>query len=142
MVPSLICLTHAVQKCLPCVSPRPAPRRQRTAKVCPCQVQAQSASKSNPGACAPRVGAAHRADTAHARAPRAQAKVAAYTAAGAAARAAAATLASLDKVTAMYTSTRQYYMLDDLAETSTQAKRVRIFDNAISAMMRDLYVLR
>jgi hypothetical protein len=68
--------------------------------------------------------------------------VAAYTAAGAAARAAAATLASLDKVTAMYTSTRQYYMLDDLAETSTQAKRVRIFDNAISAMMRDLYVLR
>jgi len=67
--------------------------------------------------------------------------VAAYTAAGAAARAAAATLASLDKVTAMYTSTRQYYMLDDLAETSTQAKRVRIFDNAISAMMRDLYVL-
>ncbi len=68
--------------------------------------------------------------------------MAAYTAAGAAARAAAATLASLDKVTAMYTSTRQYYMLDDLAETSTQAKRVRIFDNAISAMMRDLYVLR
>ncbi len=67
--------------------------------------------------------------------------MAAYTAAGAAARAAAATLASLDKVTAMYTSTRQYYMLDDLAETSTQAKRVRIFDNAISAMMRDLYVL-
>ena len=55
---------------------------------------------------------------------RAQAKVAAYTAAGAAARAAAATLASLEKVTAMYTSTRQYYMLDDLAETSTQAKRV------------------
>ena len=55
----------------------------------------------------------------------AQAKVAAYTAAGAAARAAAATLASLEKVTAMYTSTRQYYMLDDLAETSTQAKRVR-----------------
>ncbi|KAK9845419.1 hypothetical protein WJX81_006081 [Elliptochloris bilobata] len=52
-----------------------------------------------------------------------QAKVAAYTAAGAAARAAAATLASLEKVTAMYTSTRQYYMLDDLAETSTQAKR-------------------
>ena len=51
--------------------------------------------------------------------------MAAYTAAGAAARAAAATLASLEKVTAMYTSTRQYYMLDDLAETSTQAKRVR-----------------
>ena len=51
--------------------------------------------------------------------------MAAYTAAGAAARAATATLASLDKVTAMYTSTRQYYMLDDLAETSTQAKRVR-----------------
>ena len=49
--------------------------------------------------------------------------MAAYTAAGAAARAAAATLASLEKVTAMYTSTRQYYMLDDLAETSTQAKR-------------------
>ena len=28
-------------------------------------------------------------------------------------------------MTAVYTSTRQYYMLDDLAETSTQAKRVR-----------------
>jgi hypothetical protein len=53
-----------------------------------------------------------------------QAKDAAYTAATAANRAASATWNSLEKVTALYTSTRQYYMLDDLIEASAAAKKV------------------
>lgn len=53
-----------------------------------------------------------------------QAKDAAYLASTSANRAANATWLSLEKVTALYTSTRQYYMLDDLVEASAAAKKV------------------
>ena len=53
-----------------------------------------------------------------------QAKDAAYEAANSAYLAAGATWAALERVTALYTSTRQYYMLDDLVEASAAAKKV------------------
>ncbi|BDA45804.1 hypothetical protein COCOBI_07-5910 [Coccomyxa sp. Obi] len=52
-----------------------------------------------------------------------QAKESAHNAALAAHKAANATWMALERVSALYTSTRQYYMLDDLIEASAAAKR-------------------
>lgn len=56
---------------------------------------------------------------------RAQAKESAHNAALSAHKAANATWMALERVSALYTSTRQYYMLDDLIDASAAAKRVR-----------------
>lgn len=60
-----------------------------------------------------------------------QAKESAHNAALAAHKAANATWVALERVTALYTSTRQYYMLDDLIDASAAAKRVSFIPQAV-----------
>ncbi len=60
-----------------------------------------------------------------------QAKESAHNAALAAHKAANATWVALERVTALYTSTRQYYMLDDLIDASAAAKRASFIPQAV-----------
>ncbi len=53
-----------------------------------------------------------------------QAKDAAHAAANSAHRSAKATWSALERMTQAYTNSRQYYMLDDLVEATSAAKKV------------------
>ena len=75
-----------------------------------------------------------------------QAKDAAHAASNAAHRSAKATWSALERMTQAYTNTRQYYMLDDLVEATSAAKKVMlqssVLHQTLSTVLKRLHIPR